>query len=373
MKTNKTRVGIIGIRGYKVIYSGFETFVRNLIKKSDKAFFYFLFSRAGYQENIVKGKNFKNIIIPIIPGKYLETPIYAFFSTLYSLFLPLESILYLSVANTPFIWLQKLRERRVIVNVDGLDWKRARWSSWGKVYLKLCEYICIKFSDEIVTDSRSVFNYYKKAHQLRNIHHIVYGAHVTKRGPTVLLKEFDLKPKGYFLFVGRFVPENKVEDVILAFKNLKTDYKCVIVGDSFFEDVYKQRLEHLAGGDKRIVFTGILGGEAYEEVLSNSFAYIEPKEVGGIHPSLLEAMAVGNTIVAKSLPEHKETLSDSGLYYDVKNPSTSLKRKMSFLIRNPKIAEKLRGLAERRARRYFSWKPIIVKYQKLFSKYDDSG
>ena len=91
----RKNIGIIGVRGLEVVYSGFETFVRNLIDRSDRSkFYYFLFSRAGYQKKKSNGENFKDIVVSTLSNKYLETPIYGFFSTIYSIFLPLDAVLY---------------------------------------------------------------------------------------------------------------------------------------------------------------------------------------------------------------------------------------------------------------------------------------
>lgn len=365
----KTTVGIIGIRGFKVIYSGFETLVSNLVEKSDKKIFYFyLFSRSSYQKKPSLGINFKEIIFPVVNNKYLETPYYAVFSTIYSLFLPLNSVLYLSVANTPFLWLQRLRKRKIIVNVDGLDWKRARWSFMGKVYLKICERICVQFSDVIIADSKAVYKYYRKRYKDINVVHLTYGAEAKIRKTQTALKKYSMQKNKYFLFVGRLVPENKVEDLILAFKKLGTEYKCVIVGDSFFEEKYKQKLINIVGNDKKIIFTGILKGKAYEEILSHAFCYVETKEVGGVHPSLLEAMAFGNCVIAKNLPEHREVLSNCGLYYAKReDPAKGLEAKMTIILNNLGLAQSLGVKAKLQVKVGFEWKNVIDGYQQILN------
>lgn len=361
-----TRIGIIGTRGFGVIYSGFETLVSQLVKESADNYFYVLFSREGYKGKRVDTSNARNIILPTLKNKYFETPLYAFISTVYSLFLPLDTVLYLSVANTPFLLMQKLRKRKIIVNVDGFDWKRTRWSFIGRAYLKLFEAICVKTADIIIADSKSVYNYYKKTHQLNNIVHITYGANVTIRKPGTTLKRYKLKKNNYFLFVGRFVPENMVEEVIIAFRKLETDHKLVIVGDAFFENNYKKKIINLSNSDKRVILTGILEGKDYEEICSNAFCYVETKTVGGVHTSLLEAMAFGNCIIAKNLPEHREALSNTALYYKVNNPVQSLRQKMRYVIFNRDKRNQLANSARRRVNEKYQWKNIVNEYENLF-------
>src|SRR4030042_5253197 len=350
---SRKNIGIIGIRGYKVVYSGYETFAVNLIEKSSLGDFYHIFSRSLYKNKSDKGKNFKEYLLSTIKNKYLETPFYALTATLKSMSLPIDVVLYLSVANTPFIWFQKLKNRRVVVNVDGLDWKRKRWSFLGKIYLMLCERICLLFADVLIADSKYVFDYYKKNYPKKNITHITYGANIKKRNSIEFLPKYKLNKYQYFLFVGRLTPENKVEDLLNAFFEIDTKYKCVIVGDSFFEDKYKNFLKNLAKKDHRIIFTGTLKGKAYEEILSNAFCYVETKSVGGVHPSLLEAMEIGNGIIARNSPEHVEALANTGMYFQDGNSVESLRCQMERVLKDKHLVYMFGKLSKKRVNKYF--------------------
>lgn len=365
----KTTIGIIGTKGYGVIYSGFETFVKNLVDKTSNYFYFYLFSRSNYERKASEKNNFKDITLPVVKGKYLETPVYALFSTIYSLFLSLDVILYLSVANTPFLWLQRLRKRKVLVNVDGLDWKRARWSLLGKIYLRICELISIRFSDIIIADSKYISTYYKKTHNLVNVKYIAYGADLNSKKNKTILKKFNLRGNDYFLFVGRLVPENKVEDLLQAFLKLKTNYKCVIVGEAFYEDKYKKKLLAIAKSDKRIIFTGILRDSEYTEMVKNAYCYVETKTVGGTHPSLLEAMLCAKFIIARNIPEHKEVLHDAGVYFLNSHPINDLYKKMQYYLNRPKIVKEMSQLTLKRVKKYYNWKTVINEYQNLFSNH----
>lgn len=360
-------IGIIGIRGYKSVYSGFETLVTNLVEKSSKKNFYYIFSRQSYKKREESGRIFEELTLFTLKNKYLETPSYAIISTIRSLFLPVDTVLYLSVANTPVIWLQKLKRRKVIVNVDGLDWKRERWNFFGKLYLKTCELIMVRFSDILIADSKYVYEYYTKQYPKKKIIHITYGAGVQKTiSSKKTMKKFGLEANRYFLFVGRYTPENKIDDLLLAFIKLKTDYKCVVVGDSFFEKKYKTYLQNIAKNDKRIVFAGFLKRDSYEEILKNCYCYIETKSVGGVHLSLLEAMAFGKCVIARNLPEHKEALSKTGLYFGTDEPVENLTIQMGKILNKRSLVKKLGKLAEGRVEKVYSWDKVIKQYQELF-------
>lgn len=365
----RTSVAIIGIRGLGVVYSGFETFVNELVRNAKKGnIHYYLFARSLYQKKGRKSKDYKTITLPTINNKYLETPFYALLATVKSLFIDLDSVLYLGVANTPFLFLQKLRKRKIIVNVDGVDWKRKRWPTLGKLYLKLCERLSVVFADFLIADSKSVLAYYKKIHRVKDerIAYIAYGARVKRKKAGKTLRKFGLEKEKYFLFLGRLVPENCPEDLILALKEVKTNFKCAIVGGSYHEEEYNKYLEKISKNNHRIVFTGILKGKALEEVCSNAYAYIETKTAGGTHPSLLEAMAYKRPVISKNIKELKEVLNDCAIYYSSKNPVKTLKEKLIYLLRNPQKARILGTDAGKRVKKEYNWSEVISQYHRLF-------
>lgn len=361
------RIGIIGIKGYKYIYSGFETFVRYLVKKSGNNYHYTLFSRAAYQRVIIKKARFISLPILTLRGKYLETFSYALSSFCYSLKQKIDLVLFLGLSSTPLIFLHKILGRKVLVNVDGLDWERKRWSIIGKLYLKICERLTCLFADIIICDSLSVLNYYKNKYKLKNLKLISYGAETIVRKPGIFLKRLHVEPREYFLFVGRIVPENSIDELIKAFKLVKSNFKCIILGASIYEDQYKNYLDSLVGKDKRIMFLGVLIGKKYQEICSNAFAYVETKSVGGAHPSLIEALSFGNFIIAKDLPFHKEVVNDAGIYYVKNHPVENLYAKMRVALHNPSKLTKFRALAKKRSRR-FSWTTVIKDYEETFNK-----
>jgi len=356
------QIGVIGIRGHKAIYSGFETFITFLVKLS-KNNYYYLFSRKSYCSTGKLGTNYIEYSIPVVNGKYIETPFYALFSTLLSLSKPIHTMLYLSIANCISLPLQKIFRRKIIVNVDGFDWKRKRWNIFGKLYLKFCEKMVILFADLIVADSKEVMLYYKNKYQNKKVIFIPYGAKIHKRKPGGVLKKLGLRSRKYIHWIGRLTPENSVEDLIIAFKDIKDDIKCVIVGDSVYEEKYKQYLRKIARIDKRIIFTGFLNRHSYEIVSTNSLLYVETKEIGGIHPSLLEAMASGIPVIAKKLPSHMQVLQKNGIYY---TNISELQNKINKILSNFTKSQTIGIENKRNVIQNYQWNQVVKQYEKLF-------
>jgi len=357
------KISIIGIRGYEVVYSGFETFVKKLIEKSNKKkLFYILFVRSLYlSKTKILPKNISLVVLPTLKGKYLEPFFYSLTSTLMSLTKVIDVVLYLGLPNTSLIFIQKMFGRKVIVNVDGFDWRRKRWNLLGRLYLRFCELLTVVFADVIITDSKEIELYYKNRYKLKKITYIPYGAEIGIKNPGKTLKRFRLQSKKYIHTVGRFTPENSLEDLILAFQKLKTNLKCVIVGDSVYEEKYKLYLLDLAKNNPRIVFTGFLQGKDYKEICSNSLLYVDTKTQGGIHPSLLEAMAYGNCVVVKNTRTNYEVLEKNGIYY-----SNNLYIKLKNILNLPQLIKKKSQINKSIIKNNFNWTKVIKIYENLF-------
>src|SRR5581483_3923484 len=251
----------------------------------------------------------------------------------------------------------------VALNVDGLDWKRRKWPPLAKKYIQFAEWLATKLPDAVVTDSREVQDYYRARHHAETTY-IAYGSDVMPLPPGKFMQRFGLQPGKYVLFVGRLVPENCAHHLIAAFDRLKTDMRCVIVGDAPYAEEYIRSLKASAG--KNVLFTGYLFGEGYRELSSHAYAFVETSEVGGTHPALLEAMAFGNVVIVNDTRENVETIGGAGLTYRGSEGAAHLAQILQSLIDNPSYAEELRCRAREHVSQQFSWDAVTDEYEALF-------
>src|SRR5262249_41869870 len=202
--------------------------------------------------------------------------------------------LYFNVGNSPLTWILRVAGATVVLNVDGLDWKRKKWGTLARWYIRACERWATRFPHRVVTDSRRVQQYYLETYRALSTY-IAYGAEpvATPRGS--YLARYGLEPRRYVLFVGRLVPENCAHHLTEAWSDVAGEMKCVVVGDASYAEEYIRSLK--AAADSRTLFTGYLFGDGYRELLCNAYCFVETSEVGGTHPAVLEAMAAGTSVV----------------------------------------------------------------------------
>lgn len=365
------RIAIIGIKGIPVIYSGFETFAEELSTRlvKDPKYKVTVYCRSPYiDKEIKKYKGVELNVLPTIKTKNLETIFHSFFSTIHAcIFGNYDVIYYLGVGNAFFTIIPRLFGIKTLLNVDGFDWKREKWGSIAKSYLKLSSYLATIFPNIVITDSLIIKNYYSKKNNSKYVY-IPYGFMDNLKDKNALetLKKYGLEKNKYFVWVGRIVPENHIEELLEAFLRLNTKLKCVIIGGNFYEDSYTKKIFNYTKVNKNIIFTGFLNREDYAVLVKNAFCYVETKRSGGTHPSLLEAMGFGCLIVSHNNKSNQLILRKFAIYYKNIN---ELLTKLDYITDRDFKKHNIdyrKGVMED-ALKYFKWEEIINEYKKVFN------
>lgn len=365
------KIALLGTRGVPASYSGFETCVeqlgQRLAARGHEVTVYCRSHHITYAGREYKGMRL--VKLPTIANKYLDTIVHSFLSSLHGLFQGFDIGLYFIAGNSPVTWIPRLVGTRTLLNVDGLDWRREKWPALAKKYIQFAEYLATILPTDYLTDSRHVQQYYKEQFRSEPAY-IPYGSDVEILPPGETLAKFGLEAGKYVLFVGRLVPENCAHHLVEAFRELKTDLKCVVVGDAPYAEEYKASLRKLAGDDPRIVFTGYVFGQGYQELGSNAYVFVESSGVGGTHPALVEAMAFGNCVIVHNTPENLETIGngDAGLFYDGRVGSGSLREVLVKLLGDSRMVAEFRKKGKEHARLHYSWDSVTDEYERLFHR-----
>jgi glycosyltransferase involved in cell wall biosynthesis len=359
------KIAMLGSRGIPASYSGFETYFEQLgarlVDRGHQVTVYCRTHHIAYAGPHYRGMRL--VRLPTIANKYLDTIIHSTLSSLHALTQGYDIALYVIAGNSLVTWIPRLVGQATVLNVDGLDWKRAKWPGPAKAYIRFAERMATILPSACLTDSRVVQCYYRDAYR-REPYYIPYGSEVPHIGPSETLARFGLVPRGYVLFVGRLVPENCAHHLVEAFRGLETDMKCVIVGDAPYAEEYISGLK--ATEDPRVVFTGYQFGSAYHELGSNAEIFVETSGAGGTHPALLEAMAFGNAVIVHNTAENLETIGDTGLSYDGAVGADSLREVLRRVFADPDLVTTLRQQAMERAQQVYSWKVVTDQHEALF-------
>lgn len=361
------KIALLGTRGVPASYSGFETCVeqlgRRLAQRGHDVTVYCRSHHIEYDGPEYLGMRL--VRLATIRNKYLDTIVHSLLSSLHALGQGYDVCIYFIAGNSPVTWIPKVVGTRTVLNVDGLDWQREKWPGPAKLYIKLAERLARFLPTLYITDSPTVQAWYRD----RTGHappYIVYGSDIERLPPGPTLATYNLEPGKYVLFVGRLVPENNAHHLIEAFRGMDAPgFKCVIVGDAPYADEYQRELRELAGGDERIIFTGYVFGEGYRELGSNCYATVATTGVGGTHPALIEAMAMGACAIVNDTPVNLETIAGCGLWYDGSRGAAALRPVLADILADPERAERYRQRAAAHAADAYAWDAVTDQYEKM--------
>ena len=356
---------MIGLKALPPRYGGFETAAdeisRRLVKMGHEVIVY---NRAGL--SAYKGSDYQGVTLvtlPTIKSKNLSSITHAFLCTLHVLFNQVDVVHYFTTGTTLFAPLASLAGMKVVCSVDGTDWQRGKWGTLARWYLRFSERLAVWFCDDLIGDSPEVLRYYKQKFGIEPTYS-TYGVREKKRVGKAWLDRFGLKEREYVLFVGRLVPENNVHHLVAAYEQTSSDKKLVIVGDDPWGKRYVGSLK--CTKDPRIIFTGGVYGEGYEELQQNAYLFVLPDEVGGTHPALVEAMGFGNCVLVNDAESNVEAIADAGFSYRGCEGPRDLYRQLQMLLDNPSLVEEFRKKALRHATLNYQWEDVVREHESLY-------
>ncbi len=362
------KIAILGSRGYPYVYSGYETFVKELAERlvihNIEVTVYCHKNLFNVYPASVNGINL--VYIKTIEKKSLSQLVHSFQSIIHACFCNYDILLVVNSANGPFGIITKIFGIKTAINVDGLEWLRPKWKGLGAKYFYLASKLSTKLYENIITDSFEMENIYKKEFGKESTV-IAYGANIRYSEKPELIKKWNLKPKSYYLIVGRLIPDNNADLIVREFVDSNSEKKLVIVGDVPYDDEYASKIK--ATNDPRIVFTGYVYDQGdLAELYHNCFAYFHGHEFGGTNPTMLKALAYGSAILALDTVFTKEML-DSGKYgrFFTKNDG-NLKILIHHIEKYPNELEDLRAKSRERIKSNYTWEKITNQYIALFDK-----
>jgi rhamnosyltransferase len=265
---------------------------------------------------------------------------------------------------------------RLYINPDGHEWMRAKWSAPVRKYWKISEKMMVKQADLLICDSKNIEKYIKETYSQYNPEttFIAYGADIKKsiladddKKVTDWFKEKEVKPKEYYLVVGRFVPENNYETMIREFMKSGTTKDFVIITNVEHNKFYEE-LKVSTGfeQDKRIKFVGtVYDQELLKKIREQAYAYFHGHEVGGTNPSLLEALASTDLNLLLDVGFNREVAEDGALYWNKGDGNLAgLIEKADSL--TDELIDKYAIKAKSRIEDFYSWEFISEKYKRQF-------
>jgi len=362
----KTNISIIGTRGYPYVYSGYETFVKELSERLVvKDCNVTIYCHKGlFDEKPKEIKGIKLVYIPTIETKVFSQPIHSFLSIIHACFSNIDVLLVVNSSNGPFGLITKIFNIPTAINVDGLEWLRPKWKGIGSVYFKWASKMATLFYDQIINDSDEMRKVYLELFN-KDSKVIAYGANIRKSKNPNFINFWGISPRDYYLIIGRLIPDNNADLIINGFLKSNSKKKLVVVGDVPYNDFYSSRIKEI--NDDRVILTGYVNNQdVLAELYHNCYVYLHGHEFGGTNPTMIKAMAYGCAILALNTSFNNEMLQKNkyGLFFQKEIGSVTVMinycEKENNLI-NTLRSESVNGITDK-----YNWDSITNQYMKVF-------
>jgi glycosyltransferase involved in cell wall biosynthesis len=356
-------IAIVGTRGIPNRYGGFERFAEQISSRfADRGHRVTVYCRRAFtRPDDVYDQRVRRVIVPSLHQKHLDTWVSTFFASVHVAFTDNDVVLLCNVANSVLAYIPRLFGKPVVLNVDGLDRKREKWKGLGAQVLHFCEWVSSFSSNQLVTDAKAIHDYYLAKYGSESVV-IGYGSEMPAGDYN--LNGLDLDSGRYVLYVSRLEPENNPDLVLRSWRNVRSDWPLVMVGDNRYDAGYIDRLKLL--GDERVRFTGAVYGDGYWALQKHAGIFVFACEVGGVHPALVEAMAASNAVLYLDTPENAETAADAAIPYE--KSEADLAAKLQALLDDGDGRQQLAIRAKQRADALYRWDAIAEKYEKVFAQ-----
>jgi glycosyltransferase involved in cell wall biosynthesis len=360
----KRVVGIIGTNGLPGKYGGWDQLVNHLTVNLKNEFNFIVYTSKYNAEPGLKTYNEAKLKIINLKANGIQSVFYDMLSLIHACF-KCDTLFICGTSGCIFLPFIKLSGKKIILNPDGLEWKRKKWSKPVKWFLKISESIGIRFSDVVVSDNEKITEYIKAEYN-KNSELIEYGGdHVIKgiKLSDKTSKYYNIQSNRYAFKVCRIEPENNIHVILEAFVNNKIPL--IIVGNWTYSK-YGETLRN-----KYALFSNIQMLDAiYDQVIldelrNNCLIYIHGHSVGGTNPSLVEAMNLGLAVVAFNVPFNIVTTENEALFFTSAN---DLKLLLINIYENKIDLNIIRNKMSEIASRRYIWNIVTKKYSLLFHK-----
>lgn len=357
------RIGILGTRGIPNAYGGFEQFAQflalGLTQKGHSVYVY----NSGLHP--YKNDNWNNI--HIIHCRDIEDKIGTAGQFFYDLncikdarkrkFDILLQLGYTSNSIWRRIWPKDCIN---IINMDGLEWKRSKYSSTAQRFLKLAEKWAAQHGEVLIADSVGIQQYLKETYCKQSVY-IPYGANVFTPGTVPdLFTGWNIQPYEYFLLIARMEPENNIEMIIKGYLASTASFPLILIGN--YANKFGQYLYKKYNNSHIRFMGGIYEQEKVNWLRYYSTLYFHGHSVGGTNPSLIEAMGCHCSIAAHDNIFNKAILGKDAFYFNNENNVSDILKENYF---SPLIENRKKENVHK-VRTIYNWESIVNRYEEVF-------
>jgi len=358
---------ILGCRGVPAAHGGFETFAAHLAP---------YLARRGWDVEVAcqeegsgpitfdQWQGVRRVRIPVSGTGPTSTVAFDLRSVRYALRCN-RLVLLLGYNTAIFAAALRLRGVPVVVNMDGLEWKRTKWSPPIRAWLWAMERVACSIGSHLIADHPVIADHLATRVSRRKISTIGYCADAVHQAEDGPVRAQGLNPGAYGLVVARPEPENSLLEIVTAHRLSGSDSPLAVLGTYRDEHPYHRQVRGAAAPNVRFL-GAIYDKTALEALRFHARFYVHGHQVGGTNPSLVEALAVGSPVLAHDNPFNRWVAGPGMLFFDSIEACTAQFRRLES---EPGLLRDMRAAAVTRHARTFTRETILTAYEELLRQW----
>lgn len=364
---------ILGTRGIPAQYGGFETFAENFSR--------YLVARGHsvvvYCQSDTEGAPRREIwqgieLVQIYGGSGPRGTIAFDLACVRDAVTRPGIILTLGYNTAVFSLLYWLHRRRTLMNMDGIEWRREKWSPIQRLWLRINEFAGAKLSTHLIADHPGIAGHLERLVNRDKITMIPYGADRTDRccmkPACSLLSTVGLVANEYALIIARPEPENSLLEMVQAFSTRPRGIRLAVLGNyDPANSVYHRKVMDSASPE--VLFLGpVYHSSLLSALRCNALLYLHGHRVGGTNPALVEALSTQNAILAHDNIFNSWVAGPGSAYF---KDAADLDLLLDELIHDKPRLEAMRKHSRAQHERLFLQEPLLRQYEELLERFAD--
>lgn len=256
-----------------------------------------------------------------------------------------------------------------VINMDGIEWTRAKWSAPAKAWLWANDWAGCWLGNHLVADHPEIARHLATRAAPGKITTIAYGADRLEAADPAPLQVLGLVPGRFITLVARAEPENSILEAVDAFSRRPRGLQLAVLGNYSDANPYHRAVKAAAGPEVR--FLGAIYDKAVVQALRvHSLAYVHGHQVGGTNPSLVEALGAGNAVLAHDNRFNRWVAGEGGAYFDGADQLAAL---FDDLLSDAGRLEAMRAASRLRFESAFTWPAILDQYEQMLLRFVPGG
>lgn len=359
---NAKTLRILGTRGIPAAHGGFETFAEHLslhlVSKGWRVIVYCQEDGTGPVFNDT-WKGVERVRIPVAHEGPKGTIVFDWLATRHAA-RHRDLCLTLGYNTAVFCALLRLKGIPNVINMDGIEWSRAKWGPLAKTWFWLNDWVGCWLGNRLVADHPEIKVHLSTRVRPDKIDTIAYGADRLTDMPIAPVQALGLQPGHYLTVVARPEPENSLLEVVSGFSMQPRGMQLAVLGKYSNTNPYHRAVMQAAGSE--VVFLGAIYDKPTLQALRfHSAAYVHGHQVGGTNPSLVEALGAGNAVIAHDNRFNRWVAGGGAVYFA---GAQQFSIAVETLLKQPERLAQCRAASVQRFEDGLTWPLILAAYER---------